>query len=130
LDVADNGVNTPYNETVEISERSGKALLRAKAGTSYTLFVEAETIFNIAGLLRHLEAGLAENFHYAECRALGQLSPARVFQIRQNSKSAEAVFLDEMHSRGIKYGDVKLSLLDRESGWEQRFGGDFISPVE
>jgi hypothetical protein len=34
LDAADNGVNTPYIETVEITERSGKALLRTKWNSS------------------------------------------------------------------------------------------------
>ncbi len=96
-----------------------------RGGIGYTLFVEAESIPDTANLLRRLETGLAENFHYGHCRKLGQLSAARVFQIRRGLKSAEAIYLEEMHSRGIKQGDVKPSLLDRQSGWERRFEGVF-----
>jgi hypothetical protein len=97
----------------------------AQAGTSYTLFIETEAIADTAKLLQRLESGLAENFHYAQCRKLGQLAAARVFQVRRGLKSAEAIYLDEMHSRGIKHGNVKSSLLDRQLGWERRFEGVF-----
>ena len=96
-----------------------------QAGTSYTLFAETEAIPDTANFLQQLEAGLSENFHYARCRKLGQLAPARVFQIRRGLKSAEAVYLEEMHSRGMKQGDIKLASLDRQSGWELRFEGVF-----
>lgn len=96
-------------------------------GTSYTLFIEAESIPDPAGLLQALENGLAENFHYAHCRELGQLSAARVFCILQNSKPAGSIFLEEMHSRGIKIGDVKMSSLDAQPGWEGRFAGTFAA---
>jgi hypothetical protein len=92
-------------------------------GTSYTLFVESDLIPNPANLKHLLENGLAENFHYAHCRKLGQLSPARLFQICKNSKSAEAVYIAEMRNNLIKLGDVKMSLLDSHLGWERRFDG-------
>lgn len=98
-----------------------------RIGTSYTLFIEAESIPDPTGLLQTLESGLLENFHYAHCRELGQLSAARVFRIQQNSKPAGAVFLEEMNSRGIKIGDVKASALDTHFGWERRFSGAFAA---
>lgn len=92
--------------------------------TSYVLFLETDTIPDAAQLSNCLEGGLAENFHYAHCRHLGQLSHARVFHI-SGAKSAESVFLDEMCSRGLKRGDIKMAALDCCTGWEQKFAGRF-----
>ena len=99
----------------------------AEARTCYALFLDATTIPDPGQLCHNLEAGLAENFHYALCRRLGQLSQARLFHIHRNSVSAEAVFIEEMLSRGLKSGDVKMVPLDRQLGWEQRFHGHFAA---
>jgi hypothetical protein len=96
-------------------------------GTSYTLFLDAKTIPNPAGLGDVLDTGLRENFHYRHCRRLGQLSRPRLFHIQQDSNSPESVFLQEICSRGIKLGDVKLSPIDPHFGWEKRFGGQFVA---
>jgi hypothetical protein len=92
-------------------------------GTSYTLFIESDLIPNPETLRELLENGLAENFHYAHCRKLGQLSPARLFHICKNSTSAEAIYLAAVLNDKIKLGDVKMSLLDGHLGWERRFDG-------
>jgi hypothetical protein len=94
---------------------------------AYTLFLEANAVMDAVVLQRNLEEGLAENFHYKHCRRLGQLSGARIFQIHRGSLSSETVFQHEMLSRGIKLGDIKMGALDRQSGWEQRFSGQFVS---
>ena len=78
-------------------------------------------------MARDPENGLAESFHYGDCRRLGQLSQARVFQIHHNSECARTVFEQEMLSRGLKAGDIKAAPLDSKSGWEQRFSGQFVS---
>jgi hypothetical protein len=96
-------------------------------GTSYTLFIETDSIPNPAGLRHHLEHGLAENFHYSHCRNLGQISPARLFHIQPATPSASSVFLQEMQARGIKAGNAKVTPLDGHFGWERRFHGKFIS---
>jgi hypothetical protein len=98
-----------------------------KAGTSYTLFLDAGAILNAGRLCQGLENGLAENFHYDHCRRLGQLSPARIFHIQPDLASAEDVFVKEMLSRGLKAGDVKMVPLDRHPGWEKRFRGQFAA---
>ena len=95
------------------------------AGTGYALFLAADSISNPGQLRQSLEDGLVENFHYALSRRLGQLSAARIFLIRQDAGSAEAIFVDEMLSRGLKAGDVKMDPLDRHPGWEDRFAGHF-----
>jgi hypothetical protein len=92
-------------------------------GTSYTLFLETDQFFDSPRLKESLENGLAENFHYAHCRKLGQLAAVRLFRISQKSKSAEAVYFEEMRKNKTKPGDVKMSVLNRRLGWEQRFDG-------
>jgi len=94
---------------------------------AYTLFLEADTISDAAILQRNLEEGFGKNFHYKHCRRLGQLSGARIFQINRGSLSSETVFQQEMLSRGMKLGDIKMGALDCQSGWEQRFRGQFVS---
>ena len=90
------------------------------------LFLEADALPDAAALQRNIEAGLAENFHYTHCRRLGQLSGARIFQVRANGLSPQAVFEREMLSRGIKLGNIKMAALDRQSGWETHFSGQFV----
>jgi hypothetical protein len=106
-------------------------LLAPVAGTmakpAYTLFLDADAMSDAVALQRNLEEGLAGNFHYAHCRRLGQLSESRVFQIIRNGLSSEAVFQQEMLSRGIKLGNIKMRALDYKSGWEQHFSGQFVS---
>jgi hypothetical protein len=99
----------------------------AGARTGYALFLDAATIPDPKLLCHNLETGLAENFHYALCRRLGQLSQARLFHIHHNSISAATVFTQEMLSRGLRPGDVKMVPLDRQLGWEQRFHGQFAA---
>jgi hypothetical protein len=99
----------------------------AKSQTCYALFIDATTIPDPIELCRCLEIGLAENFHYSLCRRLGQLSQARLFHIYRNSTSAEAVFLEEMRSRGLKTGGVKMTPLDCHPDWERRFHGRFAA---
>ena len=78
-------------------------------------------------LQRNLEEGLADNFHYALCRRLGQLSESKVFKITRDGLSSETVFQQEMLSRGIKLGNIKACVLDSKPDWEQRFSGKFVS---
>jgi hypothetical protein len=96
------------------------------AAPGYTLFLQSEPIPDPVALERDLELGLAESFHYAHCRRLGQLTRARLFMIRGNPRSAEQIFQQEMLSRGLKFGDIKLVPLDRQLGWEHRFKGGFV----
>jgi len=70
---------------------------------------------------------LADNFHYAHCRRLGQLSESRIFQINRDALSAATVFQQEMLSRGIKLGNIKMGSLDGRPVWDQRFNGQFIA---
>jgi hypothetical protein len=96
------------------------------AKTSYALFFEADLVPNPAVLRDALEAGLAQCFNYVHCRRLEQLQAVRLFQVNQTGSSAVACVQKEMLQRGLKLGDMKIPVLDRQFGWEQRFAGKFI----
>lgn len=100
-------------------------LVGPEGETAYALFLAAQQIPDGAKLRFDLEASLAENFHYAHCRRLGQLAPARLFLIDQGATSPEELFQRRMMSRGIKAGDIKPAPLDSRPGWEQCFSGKF-----
>lgn len=74
---------------------------------AYTLFSTVAVSAEI------LEQHLKENFHYAYCRRLNQLSHARVFQVTEN---AHEQYLQACIARGQRSGDVKASLLYRHGG--------------
>lgn len=90
------------------------------SGFAYTLYVEAarrEGLSDTDALAAELEARLRENFHYDYCRRLGQLAPARVRWVRDGA----ATYLATCQARGMKLGDVKPALLDRDTVWEDAF---------
>ncbi len=101
------------------------APVTATACTAYTLFLAAEVVPSPEALRQSLERGLAENFHYAHCRHLGQLGHARLYRIREQTHSAETLFLQEMLARGLQAGGVKPVPIDSHPGWERRFTGTF-----
>jgi hypothetical protein len=96
------------------------------AKTSYTLFLDADEVPNPMVLRDAVEAGLAQCFHYDHCRRLEQLKAVRLFQVNQTGPSAVTCVQREMLQRGLKLGDIKIPVLDRQFGWEQRFAGKFI----
>lgn len=91
-------------------------MARAVAGPSAELganpTAEAET-----GLAAALERELSRNFHYAECRALGQLGEVRVVAVRDGATS----YMEACRARGQRAGDVKPAVLDRRTDWGERF---------
>jgi hypothetical protein len=96
--------------------------------TAYTLFFHSHKVTGAQGrtLREKLEDLFLENHHYAYCRRLGQLGSLKVFLIDYSVAPPESVYLQEMSRRGQKLGDIKPSILDRETGWEQRFQGRFL----
>jgi hypothetical protein len=51
----------------------------------------------------------------------------RVFQINGVDLSSQTVFHQEMLTRGIRLGDIKMGPLDCQLGWEQHFSGHFVA---
>jgi hypothetical protein len=83
--------------------------------SGYTLFWEGGIVPSSAELDRRL----AENPHYAWCRQVGQLRPARVFAV--NAGGADAYYRHAAKQR--KLGDIKPPPLARELDWAGRFAG-------
>ncbi len=99
---------------------------------AYSLFLDTESmITEKVELLRDtLDKRLCENFHYAHCRNIGQLVALQLFLIDRSSAAPEEVFIREMQRRGLKLGDIKPAILDREIGWEQLFHGRFLDATD
>jgi len=102
-------------------------LLVACEDHAYTLYVEAagKSDAELAALGRKLEAALQENVHYRYCRDLGQLAPVRVFRI---ARSGLVRYIAARHARGQRLGNVKATLLRRDSGWAEVFEGELVTP--
>jgi hypothetical protein len=99
---------------------------------AYSLFVDAEDITTEQArlLIDSLDERLCENFNYAHCRNMGQLGNLRLFHIDGSSAVPEEIFVREMQRRGLKLGDIKLAILDRELGWGKRFSGRFVDTAD
>jgi len=98
---------------------------------AYSLFlhVQSITMEQSAALRDALEERLCENFHYAWCRNVGQLGALRIFLISGPAGLPEEIFTLEIQRRGLKLGDIKPTVLDREAGWEHCFPGHFVDGV-
>ena len=95
---------------------------------SYVLFIEPglQSVKNpgcLTDVSDALDHGLKSNYHYEYCRKLGQLGPCRLFVIDagEGNLAYHRVFL----SRGQKAGDIKPSVLSRDTGWSREFRGKF-----
>ncbi len=95
---------------------------------AYCLFLAADNLegAKASKLLELLEMEFARNYHYALCRSLNQLGKVRLFMIDRNGCDPIVAFNGEMNRRGIKLGEIKMTSLDRRSGWDRIFEGHFI----
>ncbi|HUD66282.1 MAG TPA: GH3 auxin-responsive promoter family protein [Candidatus Sulfotelmatobacter sp.] len=87
----------------------------------YILFLESghcET-----ELASRLDEKMRANPHYAYCRRLGQLAVPRVFMIQQGAREA---YLKHCEALGQRAGSVKMTALDKHSGWEEVFCGSYV----
>jgi hypothetical protein len=89
-------------------------------GCRYTLYVEGRVE---ADWTHALDLALRRNPHYAYCRDLGQLLPARIFLI---SKGSFESFAAHQAAHGIRLGDIKPALLSRSASWSNIFSGAYI----
>ncbi len=67
-----------------------------------------------------LERELGRNFHYRNCRVLGQLQAVRAIPV---DNTAEARYLDHCLFLGQRLGDIKPVALHPGEGWLERFQG-------
>jgi hypothetical protein len=75
--------------------------------TAYTLFTSSRVSAEL------LEQHLSDNYHYAYCRRLNQLAPARVMLVGDEANDA---YLRACVARGQRAGDVKVTVLYRHGG--------------
>ncbi len=97
-------------------------LAPSDAGTpNYSLFLESNHCQ--PDLLVRLEQRLQANPHYAYCRRIGQLGGVRLFRIDGNARNS---YLNHCAALGQRGGNVKMTALDRRSGWEHVFSGAYL----
>jgi hypothetical protein len=92
---------------------------RSQTPPCYVLYLQSDFPAP-QGALTAFEAALAENFHYAYARRLGQLGPLQMFLIDPAS-DPEADYLRACAARGQRMGDIKRHGLDRQDGWSRVF---------
>ncbi len=88
-------------------------------GWRYTLYVEESWQPHWA---ESLDRALRRNPHYAYCRELGQLLPARIFGI---AGGGYEVYARRMAANGARLGAIKPAMLSRISGWSEVFQGAY-----
>ena len=91
------------------------------SGCCYTLYFEGDVQQDVTAPLDDL---LMKNPHYAWCRNLGQLHPPRLFRI--NAGGNETFIAHEI-SAGKRAGAIKPSVLSLQTGWSNRFAGNYCS---
>jgi hypothetical protein len=84
-------------------------------GFRYVLYIESADGAKIHPVA--LDQALRENFHYDYCRKLGQLAQAQVIQVTHAAES----FLRAQQAHGQKLGNIKPSMLQKNTGWRAWF---------
>jgi hypothetical protein len=74
-----------------------------------------------AALAETLDAGLAENPHYAHARRLGQLAPPEVVVLEPDGESAWQLYQRACLARGMRLGNIKPMAMDASPGWPAVF---------
>jgi len=93
---------------------------KRQSGHGYTLFISDLPADCAVNVLRDLlDKQLAENFHYAYCRKLGQLQPAAVFPIQVEDPLT--LYLNTHLAEGKIMGDIKPPVLEKDRQWRQLF---------
>jgi GH3 auxin-responsive promoter len=87
----------------------------------YTLFLESARCQ--PDLPARLDERLRANPHYAFCRRVGQLGELRLFFIRRDARES---YLKHCATLGQRPGNVKMTALDKRTGWEHVFCGAYI----
>lgn len=89
----------------------------------YILFIKTDKKIDI----KDLENKLRENFHYDYCRKLAQLKAIKLFILTGNP---EKEYIKACQNKNQKLGNIKMTALSKESGWENIFTGYFQESEE
>lgn len=85
----------------------------------YVLFVDCDDPAVAREACVVLEEALCENYHYRQCRRLGQLSAARIALVRANGSSPKESWMVREMVEGKRAGDIKPSVLDSRTDWDE-----------
>ena len=85
-------------------------------GFRYMLYLESDDRADNL-LAEDLDNALRANFHYDYCRKLGQLDAAQVQHVTRGVE----IYLQACQSRGQKLGNIKVSVLQKRTGWSSWF---------
>jgi hypothetical protein len=88
-------------------------------GFRYVLYLESDDHAHDM-LAEELDSALRENFHYDYCRKLGQLGVAQV----QHVTGGVEKYLMACQARGQRLGNIKVSVLQKNTGWSKWFEVD------
>ena len=81
----------------------------------YVLYLESEIY--VESLSKVLDFALCANFHYDYCRKLGQLGAVEVVYVIDGAET----YLKACQARGQKLGNIKQSVLQKTTGWQDWF---------
>jgi hypothetical protein len=88
----------------------------------YVLYMEgAGDRLEAKEILKEIDHGLRDNFHYAYCRRLGQLAAPACFLLEPGSKE---LYIKEK-TRQQRLGTLKISCLEKSPGWSKVLPGCF-----
>jgi hypothetical protein len=76
-----------------------------------------------------LQIGLEENPYYHHAVALGQLAPVEVALLDPEHEPAWLIYERRGLERGQRCGDIKPAMLDRWTGWPERFAPLILDPA-
>ena len=76
---------------------------------------------SLGAIRAELQTGLEENPYYRHAVAVGQLAPVEVTLLDSDLKSVWTIYERRCLEWGQKCGDIKPTVLDRWTGWPERF---------
>ena len=85
-------------------------------GFRYVLYLESDDHLGDM-LAEDLDNALRENFHYDYCRKLRQLEAAQITCVTRGAE----IYLQACQARGQKLGNIKASVLQKNTGWGKWF---------
>ena len=91
---------------------------------SYTVFLESSSnSILVTAFLKTLEAKFCENFHYQQCRTIGQLNALNHQVINRGWQ----IYQDTQQKAGIKLGDIKPSFFNDRFDWKSIFSNNPVN---
>jgi len=92
-------------------------------GFRYVMYLECDHCTDT--LAEDLDNALRDNFHYDYCRKLGQLEAVQIHRVTRGVET----YLSACQARGQKLGNIKASVLQKNTGWSKWFAKESPLPL-